>query len=163
MRRVLLLILLSALYANSYAQFTDTKSFTFPQYLGWVNDFEGDFTQEEISDLKLMIAQFEKETTNEIAVVTLTDWAPFPTLNEYSLALANSWGIGKADVDNGILFIYSARSREVRIQVGTGLVERLTDEECQKILQECVYPNFRKERYFDGTKSAVERIITETR
>ncbi len=60
-----------------------------------------------------------KETTNEIAIVTISSFEPYETLFEYSLELGNYWGIGKKDKNNGIAIVFGQKIRQIRIQVAT--------------------------------------------
>src|SRR5688572_11547238 len=67
-----------------------------PPPRGWINDFANILTDLEIKKLDSIIGRYEKNTTIEIAVVTLD--STYTSANEfdnYSLVLAMNWGIGK--------------------------------------------------------------------
>lgn len=120
----------------------------FPQPTGWVNDFENILDTISTMVLTENIVDYEKETTVEIVVVTL---AEYDTLNfdnffDYSTALANDWGVGKEGKDNGVLISISSNLREITIQVGVGLDDKLTDDECREIILRVV-PKFEKGKY----------------
>jgi uncharacterized protein len=83
----------------------------------------------------------EKETTDQLAIVTV------PTLNgekinDYSLALARSLRLGRADKDNGVMILVAPNDHAVRIEVGYGLENLLRDEVAGKIIRDMV-PLFR--------------------
>jgi len=96
---------------------TDTIiDFKFPDYIGYVNDFEKIFTVEQISELNDIIKNHEKKTTNEIAIVSISSYEPYETLFDYSFDLAYYWGIGKKDKNNGIVIVFGKQIRQIRIQ-----------------------------------------------
>lgn len=132
-----------------------------PDYTGCVNDFENILTKEQINDLTDIIIKNEKETTNEIAIATISSFEPYKTLFDYSLDLAKYWGIGKKNKDNGILIVFSKMIREMRIQVGIGLEKKLTNEECKMIIDSSFVPEFKKGDYYAGVKKGLTEIMNE--
>ena len=144
-----------------YSQADKKNDFKFPDYVGYVNDFEGIFTQDQIKELNDIISKQEKETTNEIAIVSITSFEPYETLFDYSLDLANNWGIGKKDKDNGIAIVFGKQIRQISIQVGYGLENKLKDEEAKKIIDNIIIPEFKKGDFFIGIKNGLIEIINE--
>ncbi|TFF93199.1 TPM domain-containing protein, partial [Candidatus Thorarchaeota archaeon] len=72
-------------------------------------------------------------TTVEIFVVTTDDLEGYD-INEYSYRVFNQWGIGKEDVNNGLLITYyyedineTHYAYDFRIEVGRGLEPIITD------------------------------------
>ena len=139
----------------------DTLSVDFPAPSGFVNDFEGILTTRQEKKLDKIISKYERKTSNEIAIVTVDSIAPYPDLYHYSLDLANSWGIGKKDKNNGILLIFSKKLRNIRIQTGKGLTKELTNEEAKRIIDQIIIPEFKKGDYYSGTEKGLLAIIKE--
>lgn len=160
--KTLLLGLIFGLIALIGFSQSDKKSdFKFPDYVGYVNDFEGIFTQDQIKELNDIISKLEIETTNEIAIVSITSFEPYETLFDYSLGLANNWGIGKKDKDNGIAIVFGKQIRQIRIQVGYGLEKKLKDEEAKKIIDNIIIPEFKKGDFYTGIRNGLIAIIDE--
>jgi uncharacterized protein len=131
---------------------------------GWTNDYEHLFTAGQISVLDSMISAFEKETTNEIGIITIdSSWTTAQSFDSLTLAIANNWGIGKKDKHNGILIGISAGLRTIRIENGYGIEERLTDEETKKIINDYIIPEFKRGDFFEGTKNGLLAIIRKLR
>src|SRR5690348_876765 len=68
---------------------------------GWVSDFDTLFTTAQAAYLDSIVAQHEKETTNEIAIVAYYT-SPGEVekeggLEKFSFALFKTWGIGKKE------------------------------------------------------------------
>ena len=107
--------------------------------------------------METLITDLEKETTAEIAVVT-TDSLEGKSIEMYAVELFEAWGIGKADKDNGILFLVALKDREYRIEVGYGLENVITDVIASDILDEIVLPKFKEVKYGLGSFECVQKI-----
>jgi uncharacterized protein len=57
------------------------------------------------------------------------------SIEQFSLALANRWGLGRADLDNGVLVLVAPKERRVRVAVGCGLEQVLTDGAAAAIIE----------------------------
>lgn len=146
---------------TTFSQKNNLTDFKFPAYVGYVNDFEGIFSPEQISELNQIIAEEENKTSNEIAIVSIESYAPYKTLYEYSLELANYWKIGKVDKNNGIAIVFGKQIRQIRIQIGYGLENKLKDDEAKKIIDSIIIPEFKKGDFFNGIKEGLIEIIKE--
>jgi uncharacterized protein len=138
-----------------------TNEFTLPSYQGYVNDFEGILTQPQINELNEISSKHEQETSNEIAIVTITSFEPYETLFDYSVALSNFWGIGKPDKKNGIAIVFGKQIRQIRIQVGYGLEAKLNDKVVKRIIDETMIPAFKTGNYFEGIKKGLMEITDQ--
>ncbi len=126
---------------------------------GFVNDQAGMLG--DTRGLETYLQEVEQETTIEVAVLTL------PSLNGSLEASANrifrEWGVGKADVNNGVLILIVRDSREIRIEVGTGLEGVVTDAVAGILIRNRMAPAFRQGRYTEGIRLAVEDIVALAR
>jgi uncharacterized protein len=163
-KKILIIGLLFGLFSlTSYSQSDKKTDFKFPDYIGYVNDFEGILTQEQIKELNDLIKNHEKETTNEITIVTISTFEPYKTLFDYSLDLANYWEIGKKDKNNGIAIVFGKQIRQIRIQVGYGLENKLKDDEAKRIIDNTIIPEFKNGDYYIGIKKGLLQIIDQVK
>jgi len=131
-----------------------------PKPLNWTNDYENIFSDDEEAKLNQIIADFEKETTVEIAIVTIDTFkVSKEKFNDLSLHIARTWGVGKNEKSNGILIAISKGYRQIRIQNGDGISSILSDDETAKIIRNQIIPYFKKEDYFEGTKAGILKLI----
>ncbi|WP_445719259.1 TPM domain-containing protein [Flavobacterium sp.] len=131
-----------------------------PKPNNWTNDYENLFSDKEETKLNQIITDFEKETSIEIAIVTIDTFKiTQERFEDLSLHIAKTWGIGKKDKSNGILVAISKGYRQIRIQNGDGITLVLSNEETAEILQNQFFPYFKKEKYFEGTQSGLIEII----
>lgn len=129
---------------------------------GFVNDFANLLSVPERASLEEELVEFEKETSNEIAVVTVPSLGG-DTVENFAEKLFVDWKIGKEGKDNGILLLVARDDRGARIEVGYGLEGALTDAQSIWILDNEIVPRFREGKYFDGLSGAVDKIMAATR
>jgi len=93
-------------------------------------------------------------------VVTLQDTLiNAANFKDYVTALHNNWGIGTMEKNNGVLICIVPGRRILRISNGYGIVNKLTDEETAKIINDVMVPAFKKGSYYQGTKNALLAIM----
>jgi len=163
------LLLVLFLSATSYSQeptavavtAKDTIAVAFPKPIGVVNDFEEIFTAEQVKELQKIILDFETETGNQIAVVSLNSIGNYESFEHYAHDLSNEWGVGSAGRNNGATLIFSKSLRKIRIATGLGTQEALTDEECKKIIETAIVPEFKKGDFYEGCRKGVLALIKE--
>lgn len=133
----------------------------FPQPVGYVNDFEGIFTENQIKELNLLINRHHTETTNQIAIITIDSIDPYENLHEFTIDLANYWRIGLNDQKNGVLIAFSTKLKKVRIQNCIGLEHKLSDHELTDITENIIIPEFKSSNYFEGVKKGLVAVLNK--
>jgi uncharacterized protein len=149
-----------------YGEFASSQyKIQFPiKALSWTSDFEHIFTEDQILVLDSIISKFEKETTKEIAIVTIdSSWTTKENFDSLTLALGRNWGVGKKDKNNGILIGISTGLRKIRIQNGYGIETILSDAETKKIIDDIIIPEFKNGNYFEGTKKGLLALMQKVR
>jgi uncharacterized protein len=131
-----------------------------PEYSGLVNDFENILTSSEEEELSAEIKRFAKQTGNQIAIVTVDSIAPFTNMKDYATSLGNKWGVGQKGKNNGLLIVLSSKLRQTRITTGLGTEKILTDQICQKIIDEKMIPQLGNGNYFKGLQEGLTALIT---
>lgn len=132
----------------------------YPEPVSFVNDFANVFTEEEKLQMDNFLYDFERETTAEIAVVTINSLEGL-TIEQYAYGLFNSWGIGKKNINNGMLLLISIGDRKLRIETGLGLESVVTNDEAAKIIDEIIVPYFREGNFGQGAFEGVKAIAKE--
>jgi len=102
----------------------------------------------------------EQETSVQLVVVTTPDLRD-QLIADYSLDLANAWGVGDAERNDGLLILVAPNERKVRIEVGLGLEGLVEDEEASKIISTAILPSFRTGDYENGIINGVDGLIVE--
>jgi len=104
------------------------------------------------------LAALEAQTSDQLVVVTVSSLHGQP-IEKASQDLANRWGIGRADVDNGVVMLVAPADRKVRIAVGLGLEGLLTDAKAGDVIQ-MMLPEFRAGRMQEGIVKGVNAVET---
>lgn len=131
---------------------------TLPKPGGRVSDFANVIDAATEADLDRRLDQLERQTSSEVAVVTVTSLNGVP-VEDYALQLFKEWGIGQAKTDNGVLVLVAPNQREMRIEVGYGLEGILPDGLAGQIIREHFIPRFRDDDYNGGIRDGVARVI----
>lgn len=128
-----------------------------PTPQGYVTDIAGLLTAQERMDLEAKISNIESNTSIEIAILILPSLEE-ENLEEYATRVFRQWGVGKKDVDNGVLILVAQKERQIRIETGYGVEGAVTDITSGLIIRERIAPNFLVGQYARGLSSAVEDI-----
>lgn len=88
------------------------------------------------------LAGLESKTTYQFVVVTLKSLQG-TSIDDYGYQLGRRWQIGQKDKNNGVLLIVAPNERKVRIEVGYGLEDTLTDAITKFIIENSILPGFK--------------------
>jgi uncharacterized protein len=155
MRRSLFafVVLVLALFA-SVARATE---YVPPPIAGHVTDAAGKLTSSEIAALDDKLAGYRKCSGNHIAVFFARSLEG-NSVEDVAYITFNTWKIGEAKKDNGVLLVLAPNERKIRIETGKGVGGQLTDLESAHILRDVVGPNMKAERFFAAADQATTRI-----
>lgn len=100
----------------------------------------------------------EQATGEQLVVVTLADLQG-ATIEDFGYQLGRHWGIGQKDKNNGALLIVARDERKLRIEVGYGLEDRLTDAQASVIINQVITPAFKTGQFSKGISDGVSAIL----
>lgn len=129
---------------------------------GYISDFAGVLTDAQKDALEARLKALNASDSTQVAVVVLKSLQG-GSLEDFSVRLAQGWGIGRKGKDNGVLLLVAVEDRAVRIEVGYGLEDRLTDALSGMIVRDHVVPSFRKGDYAGGIQAGVEAVAAVAR
>ena len=129
---------------------------------GRVTDYTGTLSPSEKGTLERKLADFEKETTNQIAVLLIPSLEG-DSLEDYSIRLAEKWKIGQKGRSNGVIFLIVKNDRKLRIEVGYGLEGTLPDALSGSILSNEITPRFKAGQFFLGIEAGLNAIVAATK
>ena len=128
--------------------------------VGYINDFEGIFSEQERKTLDSLLQQFEKRTTIQIAVITIkSSMTPIDSMDLFTRKIGQGWGVGQKDKNNGVVVGISRVYRRIRIENGYGIEKILSDAETQIIIDSCFIPAFRKAEYYSGALTGLNALM----
>lgn len=130
----------------------------FPTLSGRVVDKAQILSQNEEKALTYLLEKHEKETSNQIVILTLKTLDSYD-IADYAYQLGRHWGIGQKNKNNGVLLIVSMKEKKLRIEVGYGLEGALPDKTAHEIIEYILKPNFKKANFYKGIDEATNAII----
>lgn len=133
-------------------------AFPVPELRRQVTDLAGILSPSTISQLELTIANHERETSNQIAVLTI------PTLegeviSDVAIQVFDEWKLGQKSKNNGVLLLIAKEERKIWISVGRGLEGALTDLQARQIVLNEIRPKFKANDMDSGVLDGVNAII----
>ena len=128
-----------------------------PYLAGHVNDTAGLLQQSDKDRLEGKLVELEKATGAQVAVLTVPS-LDGEVLEEFALRVAETWKLGRKDVDDGVLFLIARDDRKMRLEVGYGLEPKLTDALTKRILDNLVRPHFKSGNFAGGIEAGVDAI-----
>ncbi|MBV9672557.1 MAG: TPM domain-containing protein [Verrucomicrobia bacterium] len=131
-----------------------------PRYF---NDFANIVSGETAQRLNQRLADFERQTSNQIVVVVYPKLPEGVALDDYAQQVFRAWKVGQKERDNGAILFVFVNDRKLRIQTGRGLEGALPDIICKRIISDEVAPRFRTGDYDGGLTAAVDSMISATK
>lgn len=111
----------------------------------------------DLSKLNAQINQVNRSTANEIAVLIIPS-LDGEAISEVAQTTFNTWKVGKAGLDNGVLIVTSVTDRRSRIEVGRGIEGDLTDLQSNDIIRFKMHPRFKEGDFCGGLSDTVDAI-----
>lgn len=151
-----------ALSAGTYtpAQVPDVHRKDRTQY---VSNPDGILSAATVAELNSMMEKMRRSLTIEPMVVAVDDIRDPDDYMEFATDLFELWGLGKADLDNGLLILMVEGQRAVVIRPGYGLEGALPDITCGRIIRDVFIPLAREGNYDEAmlrTVATVDDILS---
>jgi uncharacterized protein len=129
----------------------------------YVTDDAASLTAKEVNDVRYLLRAFEEETSIEMTALVIRSISEYDTGDEsiesFATHLFNTWGIGDAARNDGVLILVATEDREVRIELGSGYGSAYNDD-MAAVINEHMLPHFRRGDYGAGI---YERASTQVR
>lgn len=127
-----------------------------------VNDYTGTLNSQQVQSLEQKLVAFDDSTSTQISVVLIKSLGPYDVA-DYGVRLAQQWGIGGKENNNGILLLASIGDRKVTIQTGYGVEGSVPDAIAFRIINDDIKPAFVRQDYFGGLDKATNSLMAYTK
>lgn len=134
-----------------------------PKPGGYFNDYAGVVSKEAALRFNEQLAQFERETSNQVLVAVFRKMETDSSIEDYTQRVAQAWGVGKKDRKNGAVLFVFVEDRKMYIQVGYGLEGALPDATAFDITEWRIKPHFRANNYEQGLATGIDSICKAIR
>lgn len=123
-----------------------------------VNDYTSTLSSEETSALEQKLIAYNDTTSTQVSIVIVSSLEGLE-VNDYAVQLANKWGIGRQEKNNGVLVLIGLSEKRMTIQTGYGLEGVLPDAICKRIIEREMKPSFKRGDFYDGLDLATTAIF----
>ncbi|MEW6524347.1 MAG: TPM domain-containing protein [Bacillota bacterium] len=124
-----------------------------PAHRGAVNDYAGVLNAAEQQRLEAISRELHAKTTAALVVAIVPTHAP-DSLEDYATKLFRHWGIGEKGKDNGVLILLAMEERSLKIEVGYGLEDVMTDARSGQI-RDLMLPHFTQGNFGRGLEQGM--------
>lgn len=127
----MLVTVMVTLFTVNALAFTPPPS---PAPMSWISDSSHVLSDAAHARLDAKLREINQSSANEIAalIVQSLDGEDIATVGDLT---AKAWGVGKKDLDNGVLVVLAMKDRKSRISTGKGVEGDLPDLKANDILQ----------------------------
>jgi uncharacterized protein len=129
----------------------------------YFNDYANVVSSSVADQLNQKLAQFERDTSNQILVVIYPTMQSNSSIEDYTVRVAQHWGVGQKAKSNGAILFVFANDHKLYIEVGYGLEGALPDALAKRIIDNEIVPHFKQGDYNGGLTAGVNAIIAATK
>jgi uncharacterized protein len=129
----------------------------------WLTDGAGVLSPSAATAVDRRLESFEREQGTQILVAIFQRLPDDVVIEDWTQRIAEAWGVGRAEHDDGAALFVFVDDRALRIEVGYGLEGALTDLESKAILDEVLIPRLREGDWDGGVSSAAEAMVAAVR
>jgi len=153
--KIVFSFLLICFYTFVSAQYTVPKK---PAVLYPVFDKANLLSAQEKDNLNKKLIAFADSTSTEIEVIIIPS-TKGEDINFLATMFGEKWGIGKKDVDNGVVFLIATQDHTMSIQQGRAVEQYLTASVAGQILDYIVTPKFKQGKWYEGINGGTSAIM----
>ena len=153
--KFLLIASLLLLHQFGFSQFTIPPK---PDFQTSVYDYAKLLNDSEKSALEEKLIKYSDSTTTQIVVITIDDLKN-EDIGVLATNWAQTWGIGQAKEDNGVIILVSKNDRKISIRPGYGVEDRLVAGICGEIIRNVITPEFKTGSYYNGLDAGADAIF----
>lgn len=125
-----------------------------PELRQQVTDITGSLSTSEQQSLTQQLQDITHKTRAQVAVLVVPSTGD-DSIEQYATRFFDNWRLGDAKRNDGILIIVAWSDRTVRIQVGYGLEEKVTDALAGDIIRSNMIPAFKQQKLAKGLELAI--------
>ena len=138
-----------------FAQFTIPEK---PAFQTSVYDYAQVLNANEKAQLEEKLVRYSDSTSTQIIVITIESLKG-EDVSQLATNWAQTWGIGQAKEDNGVIILLAKAEKKIAINPGYGLEDRLTAGTGGEIIRNIIIPEFKAGSYYNGLDKGTTAII----
>lgn len=127
-----------------------------------INDYASVIEPQDAERIRTVLQHLQASHGIEATVITVPSIGTYgtgdPTVEAFATRLFNTWGVGNAQRNDGVLVLLAVGDRTVRIEIGRGYSSAY-DARMKTVIDEYMVPHFRNGHYSFGLARGVEAMV----
>ena len=161
MKRRLLVAVMLSLCVIPFVAFASSNA---PSFSGYVYDYANVISSADELMINVYAKSAEDIGAGQVIVVTVDSLQGMDAA-DYASQLFNSWGIGKAGINDGLLILLAPNEKRIQMATGSGIDTQITNEDCGMLLDRYAVPLMAENDFSAGllslTKATCLKLIFE--
>ncbi len=122
----------------------------------WATDKAGFLSPATVRELDAVLEAWERATGHQFLVYVdrTTDGEP---IENFAVQAFQAWRVGRKGLDDGVVLFIMAEDKTIRIEVGYGLEDRITDLRASRVVNDILVPGIQA----GDPDGAVRRAVAE--
>ena len=117
----------------------------------------GILSRNEFNKIENFLLDLNNRSQIQIAVLIVPSLEG-ESIENYSMQVAEKWKLGDKEKDSGALLLVAVKDKKLRIEVGYGLEQNLTDSRSGQIIRNFIAPQFRSGNYGEGIYDGIKAM-----
>jgi uncharacterized protein len=124
----------------------------------WVTDTAGFLSSGAVERINDRLRAYEASSGHQVLVYIGKTTGGYP-IEEFAVKAFQAWAPGRKGLDDGLILFVMADDRKMRIEVGYGLEDKVTDAQAARIINTVLAPKFQAEDRDGGVSAAVDGLL----
>ena len=124
----------------------------------WVTDTAGFLSADTAGRINARLRAYEAESGHQILVYIGKTTGGYP-VEEFAVKAFEAWKPGRKGLDDGLILFIMTDDRKMRIEVGYGLEDKVTDAKAAGIINDVLTPMFHAGDADVGVSEAVDKLV----
>ncbi|MGC7559394.1 TPM domain-containing protein [Pasteurella sp. PK-2025] len=133
-----------------------------PNPFHYVNDYTNTLSAKDKATLEAKLIDYAQQTSSQIAVVMIPSTEEYD-ISQYAFELGDKWGVGRKQLNNGVLMLIAKQDRNMFIAVGQGLEGVLPDAFLSQLIRHQITPHFKQGDYAQGISLGLDYLIAASK
>jgi len=129
----------------------------------YFNDYAGVVSRATAEQLNKSLEDFERASSCQIVVVVYPKMQSDSSVQDYTVRVAQSWGVGQKGKNNGAVLFVFIQDHQIFLQVGYGLEGAIPDAIAKNIIEQRIKPLLREGNFDAGLTAGVNAILQAAR
>ena len=129
----------------------------------WVTDNGAFLSPQGRETINALLEEFEHETKAQVLVYTEPELPKGIDIDDYALRSFNKWAVGQEGRNNGVILFIFPTDQKLRLEIGLGLEDVLSNETCSNIINNVIVPRIQAGDHDDAVRAGIEQIFARIR